>query len=233
MITVSAEIRWFGRDQPPTGLDAFFDVDQALVRIEEPRDDGYLTPDPAWHEVGIKIRDEMLEAKGPVDMGRSIHLPSIGSVLARGWSKWSMKPDLGDRKNHFTAEFLRSGPTAFVRKVRQLRRYVPNWEGQVPSGASPVSNADPSSAPIRICSVELTHVTLRRDAEEPQVGWTFGFEAIGDYLDDAYAILSTTALAVVEQQDRDTLAVLSKSDFRSYPAWLSVGPLLADEELRP
>lgn len=85
---LTAELRWFWKEKPPEGLNAWFGAE----RVEPLRTDVYLR-DPSQDELGLKRRDRAFEVKGLVAQLTSLDEGPFGGVIEL-WSKW----ELGHRR---------------------------------------------------------------------------------------------------------------------------------------
>ncbi|HEX6040529.1 hypothetical protein [Longimicrobium sp.] len=196
---VSAEVRWFWRDEPPGGLEAWFrdaDAHGCPAGDEEARADVYLR-DPGQTELGIKRRggNEEVEVKALVSVIRDgvAAPPFVGP--AETWTK-------------VRARGLDFAASVTTHKARRLRTFETG-------GAEPVEMRPGSPAPPVGCNVELTRVTVNGD-----VWWTLGFESFGPPRTLTDSLRATTALLATRRPPR-----LGDGLQASYPAWLAqLGP---------
>lgn len=189
---VSAEIRWFWRDDPPAGLDEWFrdaGVHGCPVGDPETRIDVYLR-DPGQTELGIKRRgaNPGVEVKALVSVVRDgvAARPFEGPVET--WTKVS-------------TEALDFTPSVTTQKVRWMRTFDTG-------AAVPV---EVRSSPRVGCAVELTCVTVGDD-----VWWTLGFEAFG-----AAGTLENSLRAAAALLAARRPPALGDGLRASYPSWLA------------
>ncbi len=194
---VSAEIRWFWRDDPPAGLENWFrdaHTHGCPAGDEETRTDVYLH-DPGQTELGVKRRGGAsgMEVKALVSVIRDgvDAPPFVGPVET--WTK------IGTRALEFPSSLT-------LRKVRWTRTF--DTGGAAPAEVPPGrGRAMPSVG----CSVELTRVTVDDD-----VWWTLGFESFGP-LRTAESRLRATASLLAARRPPS----LGDGLRASYPAWLA------------
>lgn len=206
VMQISAEIRWFWRAAPPTGLEAWF---------REPREacfacgggqlrlDEYLS-DPGQTEMGVKRRGgkKGVEVKGRVvQIERTLEVaPFVGPVEI--WAKWSSE-----------ALEVPCDRTVKTIKRRWLRKF--DTAGPFPVEVAltekelPVDSHRP--LPVRGCNVEVTEVTVTPGGN----WWTLGFEAFGSMATIGNDLRRVTeALADTRPPD------LTGGLIASYPLWL-------------
>ena len=198
---VSAELRWFWKDEPPRKIsDWFHGGDVRAGGGSALRRDRYF-PHEGEPELGLKTRDEdgagaQVEIKGLVAT-----LPPRGLELdlrrLEIWCKWStsVRP---------------TGPGLLVVKQRWLRKFAADL-GEIPL-TKDEQDAQPGprrGLPAAGCTIELTKVVL---PDPGDTWWTLGFEAFGD-LDRVCGVLART-LRTRGPPCADPEAELS------YPAWL-------------
>src|SRR5258707_15624969 len=108
---VSAEIRWFWKEDLPPGVEAWFRRGACGPGGGKLRTDEYLV-DPMQHELGLKKRDggRGIEVKGLVALRAKTAAPLDARVQI--WSKWT--------SDSLTIDHL---PRVVVRKIRWLRKY--------------------------------------------------------------------------------------------------------------
>lgn len=204
---ISAEIRWFWPDEPPTGLQAWFcnaGNKYCAAGGGKTRMDEYLY-DPYQFELGLKRRGgkDGVEVKGLIEIRRDglVMIPFTGSVEI--WTKWT-----SERLE------LQSNSTVSTQKRRWLRKFdtalaLPQ---EIPLGADEKPLDKQRPIPTFGCNVELTEVTLKN----AKVWWTLGFESFGTIEaieDHLRAVAMTLADRRPPKLDDGLLA--------NYPAWLS------------
>jgi hypothetical protein len=195
---VSAELRWFWKDEPPRAIEDWFHGGGIPAGGgRKLRRDCYF-PHRGEPELGVKTRDEgggneQVEIKGLV----AIRPPRGLDLDVRRieiWCKWStsVRP---------------AGPALLVEKMRWLRKFadgveeIPLMEDEQPEQRRTLSGAG--------CNVELTKVVL---PEQGDLWWTLGFEAFGG-LDRVYRLLAQTL------RTRPPPCANPEAEL-SYPAWL-------------
>ncbi|HEY9421972.1 MAG TPA: hypothetical protein VIW92_11205 [Thermoanaerobaculia bacterium] len=204
---LSAEIRWFWPENPPSGLKDWFvnaSGDVFAAGGGKPgREDEYLR-DPKQVELGIKRRGggKGIEVKGLVVecLGDLAAGPFVGPIEL--WTKWVSEPLKID-----------GIPTIKIKKQRWLRKF----DG---GGSSPKEirlDADEKLAekeelPTRGCNVELTYVQI---ADQGGDWWTLGFEAFGT-ISTVEADLRAVAATLNQRQPPR----LEGGLLASYPMWL-------------
>jgi hypothetical protein len=201
-VLVSAELRWFWRDAPPAGLEAWFRSGPYPPGGGTPRTDEYLV-DIGQLELGLKRRNAKtgVEVKGLVAVRGTSSAPLEGRVQI--WCKWTSEA--------LTIDHL---PRVAVHKTRWLRKYDTSGAGVSEVELDP--HEQPHHFPHRLlergCQFEL--VALRLD-DDGGAWWSLGFEAFGE-------------LATLEQSLHQTLAHVLPGAPRleaglelSYPAWLA------------
>lgn len=202
---VTAEIRWFWRDDEPRDVLDWFvsaDVHGEPTATPPSRVDRYLV-DGQQAELGIKARGGRhgVEIKGLVDAhAASLDIaPFVGPVEI--WSKWWT-----------SAMSLDAGSTIAIAKTRQVRAFET-------TGASPLEATKHLAAwlsgavplPSRGCNVEITRV----ETPDGQLAWTMALEAYGD-LSTVSADLVATAEAMADRRPPG----FRNAECLSYPAWL-------------
>jgi len=198
----SAEVRWFWRNECPQQVHDWFFKTGLPPGGGYPRIDRYL-PQPNDAEIGIKERGGTsgLEVKGLVTTRRSPALAAVASHVEI-WCKWScIIPN------------LKLAGEVSVTKTRWLRKFDTSELARVeiPLG----SNEEPKSgyvAPVQGCNVELTEV---RRLNQPDVWWTIGFEAFGDF-----DTVPDNLMRVILPERSMLADMVSSGALLSYPAWL-------------
>ena len=199
---VSAELRWFWKNEPPKGLDTWFRSGRFPVGGGRLRRDEYLI-DPSQIELGIKKRGGgSVELKGLVCFGRTLPKPFEGRIQL--WSKWSSNALSIDRF-----------PRLVVAKTRWLRKFdtgsvrVQELELGEDEGLRDKSARPPDCG----CLLELVAIETGDDATR---WWSLAFEAFGP-LDSVEASLERTAMEMGEPSPPS----LENASQLSYPEWLS------------
>jgi hypothetical protein len=201
---VSAEIRWFWKDVPPSGLKDWF-ISEAVHGCEagggNRRDDKYLV-DKEQDELGIKQRG----GKPGVE---------IKSLVADKYATLSEEPFAGPIQIWVkqATEVLEIEPNIVITKQRWLRGY--DTSGPTPIEIPLDQDEKPKDGrklPENGCNVELTQVSLPTG----QVWWTLGFEAFGG-LDTVAASLVATAKHLAKRNPPE----LKGGQCQSYPEWLA------------
>jgi hypothetical protein len=201
---LSAEIRWFWNDAPPSGLKDWFlseTVHGCAAGGGNTRDDKYLV-DKKQDELGIKQRGD----KPGVE---------IKSLVADKYATLSEEPFAGSIQIWVkqTTEVLEIEPNIITSKQRWLRTY--DTSGPSPAEIPLDQEEKPQGGrnlPDTGCNVELTQVTLPTG----QVWWTLGFESFGD-LSSVIDSLTTTAEFLAKRNPPD----LAGGHLYSYPEWLA------------
>ena len=200
---VSAEIRWFWRSAPPTGLEDWFckaESHGCPAGGGKARVDEYLR-DLSQPELGLKRRGgkKGVEVKGLVAVLWSglVAAPFAGPVEI--WGKW-------------TSETLELIPVVSVEKLRWLRKFdtSSSWPLEIPLNdeEKPI---DMRPLPTLGCNVELTQVKL----PDGGVWWTLGFEAFG-----ALSTLANDLQAVSTVFASRQPPALGEGWRTNYPRWL-------------
>jgi hypothetical protein len=193
---ISAEIRYFWKDSPPTGVEAWFrggEKHPFPTGEGELREDQYVR-DATQGELGIKRRGKKagLEVKGFVSPGRSA-LPAPFAGQVEVWGKWS-----------FASLEPGAGSTVTIEKQRWLRKFE--------TGGPKAQEMPIDVLPAEGCNVELTKLRVN----DGDVWWTLGLEAFGT-LWTVERNLGLAANALVERSP----PVFSPQVTASYPSWLS------------
>ena len=203
---VTAEIRWFWRDDPSRELVDWFastTVHGGAHAVPPERVDRYLID--GWRaELGIKARGgrEGVEIKGLVD-ARAAEItsgPFAGPVEI--WSKWWTN-----------ALSLDSDRTVAIGKRRWMRAF--DTTGPSPADATMhVAEWLRGSRPIpgRGCNVEVTRVST----SDGQVWWTMGYESYG-----ALSTVAADLKVVADVMSSRRPPPMSGATCQSYPAWLA------------
>ena len=196
---VSAELRWFWRDEPASEIkDWFHGGDVPAGGGRKLRRDRYF-PHRGEPELGVKFRDEGSEQEQVEIKGLVATRPPRGLELdvrrIEVWCKWStsLRP---------------AGPGLLVEKQRWLRKFadgveeIPLREDEQPEQRRVLSAAG--------CNVELTRIVL---PDQGDIWWTLGFEAFGG-LDRVCRLLAQTL------RTRPPPCADPEHEL-SYPAWLA------------
>lgn len=207
---LSAEIRWFWQNSPPSGLEDWFRNPGRGAYPpgggeSEPREDEYLR-DENQCELGIKIRGrngQGVEVKGLVsaELGDLSVGPFEGTIEL--WCKWASLP-----------LELKPDSTIRIRKRRLLRKF--DTRGSAPHEIELAENERPKdpTAPLpdQGCNVELTRIHIPAN---DQIWWTLGFESFGS-LDTVEKSLQSVAATLTARQRPE----LDGGSRASYPVWL-------------
>lgn len=192
---VSAEIRWFWRNNPPAGFETWFrreDAHGCPSSDEEARTDVYFR-DAEQTELGIKRRGASagVEIKSLV----STVYDGVAAAPFKGpveiWTKVKTKP-------------LDFAASVALWKTRWLRTFDT-------SSTAPTEVPPGRPGPSVGCNLELTRVTVDGDT-----WWTIGFEAFGP-LATVHESLRATANVLAARRP----PVLTDGLYASYPAWLA------------
>ncbi|HEV7280937.1 MAG TPA: hypothetical protein VGN57_12100 [Pirellulaceae bacterium] len=205
---LSAEFRWFWKDDPPAGLYDWFCEGQGSICAAggggEIRQDVYLR-DPRQPQLGIKRRG----GKPGVEIKSLFaiwELP-IGSIFAAPIQLWV--------KQTSTALELPEGATIRTSKTRRLRTFdlTGGAPQEIPLGPAE-SPLNPSQAPpARGCNVELTKVVV-----EGQTWWTLGFESF--QASDGLNTIEHDTWRTAEEMASRNPPPLGTPLLASYPEWL-------------
>ncbi len=216
---ISAEVRWFWKEEAPFELKEWFH--DPAVHGRSPgggppaRYDIYLVTESS--ELGIKVRgvkgrdtermgpNGPLELKGLVGEHHQTRDPGPFSAPIQLWCKWTVLGiDLGQARR------------CRVSKTRWLRKFDTSGHPpvEVPLGLDemPLEHTNGLDMPVRGCNVELTEVRL----DDGRVWWTFCFEAYGDMGTVIKDIRSTSDILSMRGPAPD----LSSGSLFSYPMWL-------------
>ena len=206
---LSAEIRWFWQDNPPSGLESWFKNSGHGVHAPggggpDPRVDEYFR-DPSQRELGLKIRGRAnhgIEIKGLVaaDLGGLSTAPFTGSIEL--WCKWISAP-----------LELKHGSTIAIHKWRLLRKFDASGSSLREielAGEMPKDKNAP--LPEHGCNVELTRIEIPANG---QTWWTLGFESFGTMTTVGEDLRATAATLAARQPPS-----LGGGLLASYPAWL-------------
>jgi hypothetical protein len=196
---LSAEVRWFWSDDAPVDLKNWFQFSGLKPGGGESRRDIYFH-EKSNCELGVKIRGEnppfgAVEIKGLLAILSARGLPSAATSIQL-WCKWrsALVPD---RLGFITD------------KRRWLRKFVAADDVREIALGPNEKTLDGSALPISGCNVELTRVTIEREAK---VWWTLGFEAFGD-LSEVAAELRKVMVQLQPPVPGGSLEL-------SYPAWI-------------
>lgn len=199
---VSAEVRWFWRNECPDGVRTWFFKSGLPPGGGRPRIDRYL-PQPSNAELGIKERGDAagLEIKGLVAARTSPALAELARHLEI-WCKWScVTPDL-----KLTAAVA-------LTKTRWLRRFDTSKPARVEIPFD--ADEQPESGYALLgqgCNIELTEV---RGLSRTDVWWTLGFEAF-----DGIEAAPTNLLRTILPEKAILAGIVSSGALLSYPGWL-------------
>lgn len=210
---VSAEIRWFWRDEVPGLRDWFLDpIHHGFAPGGgEERIDVYLR-DQSQEELGIKLRgvkgdkkdDESkeVEIKGLVSVveGQLNEGPFVGDIEI--WTKWkSNQLTLSDKDSLIS-----------IKKRRWLRKFDADGTSLIEIELGADERPLKRQLPDRGCNIEFTEIEIQ---DNGQVWWSFGFES--------FANLSTVEMGV--RAAAKEIATRNPKEFTggllaSYPKWL-------------
>jgi hypothetical protein len=200
---VSAELRWFWKDAPPRGLEAWYRSGPFPPGGGSLRRDEYLL-EPLQTELGLKKRggDHGVDVKGLVSIGTALPKPFAGRIEL--WTKWVS-----------TALSIDHLPRVVVAKTRWLRKFDTAGPDvrELALGPDEQLLDRSKSPPDRGCLVELVSIQLG-DSAAP---WSaLAFESFGP-LDSVQESLRRTALHVAQR----TPPPLEEGLQLSYAEWLS------------
>lgn len=205
---LSAEFRWFWKDELPAGLYEWFCEGQGSVCAagggRKAREDLYLR-DPKQPQLGIKRRGEQpgVEIKS---LFATWEIPTE-SVFAAPIQLWG--------NQNSTALDLPEGTTIRTSKTRRLRKFAMTDAAptEIPLGPDESPRDKSLAPPGRGCDVELTKVVV-----EGQTWWTLGFEsfqASGDLNTIEHDVRRTA-----EEMASRNPPPLGSPLVASYPEWL-------------
>jgi hypothetical protein len=201
---VSAEIRWFWKEEIPVGIrDWFFQGEPRPGGGPPFRTDRYISQVNS-NQIGIKERGGKhgFEIKGLVATSKREELKRIASYFEI-WCKWSCIAPYLDRAEKVTTH-----------KTRWLRKFDTAGSEIIQIPLDENGNPKPGYIrPSQGCNVELTKVEI---PDQSQVWWTLGFEAFGDI---TTAQLSLLRVAIPEDSTLSDL--VPTGHFMSYPAWIA------------
>ena len=195
---ISAEIRWFWRNEPAPGLRGWF-MNSGFHNSQpggvSERTDEYLQ-NRGETELGIKIRggDEGVDIKGLVEVKKNglSSEPFTGPIEI--WTKWRCEYIKLELKN-----------TIAVEKERWMRMFDT-------TSADPMEiNLEGKQLPSRGCGIEMTRLSVKNET-----WWTFGFEAFGT-LDTIEKDLHSVASLLASQNPPP----LGDAVIHSYPSFLN------------
>lgn len=202
---VSAELRWFWRDEP-TAVNEWFGNSAIHGQVaagggKDPRIDEYLS-DPGEGELGIKLRGgkDGVEIKGLVQAcaNRLQVGPFCGPMEI--WTKW-------------THQTLALNPSSLIKtqKLRWVRKFDTTGSSCKEIALDQSEKPTPDrELPKRGCNVELTRIRIAHED-----WWTFAFEAFAE-LSNVVDSLRDVAQVLA---DRDP-PTLPQGLVASYPKWL-------------
>ncbi|MGZ8222097.1 MAG: hypothetical protein ACXWT0_10655 [Methylobacter sp.] len=203
---LSAEVRWFWPNEPPSGLQAWFchaDSQWCAAGGGEARVDEYLC-DPYQRELGLKRRGGKsgVEIKGlvAVTWGGLLISPFTGPIEI--WAKWT-----SERLE------LQSNSTVSTTKLRYLRKFDTTFAfpEEIPLGTDERPLDKQRQLPNIGCNVELTQVTFANG----KIWWTLGFEAFGTIRTIENDLRAVATILASRQPP-----ILHGGLQASYPAWL-------------
>jgi hypothetical protein len=200
---ISAELRWFWKDAPPSGLESWFRSGSFPPGGGILRRDEYLL-DPSQTELGLKKRGggSGVEVKGLIGFGTTIPGPFAARVQL--WAKWASKTVSIDHLPRIVA-----AKTRWVRKfdttTADIRELVLDASEQ-PKDRS-------TSPPECGCLIEFVDIQL---GDAQIAWWGLAFEAFGP-LDSVQESLRRTT----ERVAHPTPPSLEGGFELSYPEWFS------------
>jgi hypothetical protein len=199
---VSAEMRWFWREQCPADLGGWFFRLLPKAGGGVPRHDEYVPQDCC--ELGVKKRGSKvgLEVKGLIGTLRSPEILAFGAPYAELWCKWRVNDFPVDKSKSVVIEKFR-----WIRKLDTSDRTV----REIPLGADELP-LDRGPLPRQGCNLTLTKLKIAR---VPDTWWTFCFESFGDLQS------VRTNLEAATKHAKSMSIPLPDGAFLSYPAWLS------------
>ena len=213
----STEVRWFFAGELPDAVRTWFDRGD-LVRREPERTDEYIQL-PDCRTASLKIREGRLEVKARTHAPEAVTYADNVEALRDGWIKWSSNI-IDEQPLRQLVERADEG-RILVTKQRLLRTFALGGEDPEVVDGSEVwlDNG---------CQVELTRISVRAAAVEPEAGisdggsapstwWSLSFEAFGEP-DRIAANLDRTAAWIFAKPPP---VKLPRQASRSYPAWLS------------
>jgi hypothetical protein len=199
---VTAEKRWFWKDDCPQDLAAWFESSGLAPGGGAVRIDEYLL-DKNQKEIGVKKRGN----KRGVELKGLVGVEAIDATAAFGgtveiWCKWSSE----------TLE-LKGCPTLKVEKLRRLRRFSVERSVVAEIGLDederPVARAQSKEG----VDFEMSRLLVGNHRER---WWTFGVEAFG-----SLASAAANFGKVVETLTLFPVHAVEDVEELSYPAWLT------------
>ncbi len=203
MFTVTtAEIRWFLRGYPESGLSEWLQGLNGIFEEQEPRDDLYLLF-PGQEGLGIKLREGRLEFKKRLGVSRD-HLlgPATGQVET--WIKWSFQAATGIHSEG--AQLEGSGHWITVSKKRYLQKYGIDPEGSLvlpPSGGYPEMGIVAELSGLQINGADW---------------WTIGLECFGR-AGEVQALLLANGDRILKDIP---VTALHPANCMGYPEWIGM-----------
>jgi hypothetical protein len=204
-VLISAEIRWFWRNDLPLTLDTWF-CDRTVhghpAGGGQSRTDAYML-DVEQRELGLKNRGDQpgVEVKGLIGpASASLDAPPFSAPIEL-WGKWTSKQ-------------LSLGASIAIEKQRWLRKFdaTASPPVEIPLNSDERATDGGGSLPKVGCNVELTRILT----PSREVWWTLGFEAFGP-LDSVEASLHAVARHLATRKPPQ----LTGGRVCSYPTWLS------------
>lgn len=209
---LSAELRWFWKDELPEGLFEWFCEGRGETCAAgggKVRQDVYLR-DPKQSELGIKRRGEepgveikSLVATRQIPLG---HFPGLTAAPLQIWVKQTS-----------TALELPQNATIRSTKTRRLRKFdmTGGASTEIPLGPDEALLNKSQEPPARGCNVELTKVVV-----EGQTWWTLGFESFQS--SGSLNTIESDALRTAEEMASRNPPPFGTPLVASYPEWLSL-----------
>lgn len=147
---VSAEMRWFWREQCPADLEGWFFRLLPKAGGGVPRHDEYVPQDCC--ELGVKKRGSKvgLEVKGLIGTLRSPEILAFGAPYAELWCKWRVNDFPVDKSKSVVIEKFR-----WIRKLDTSDRTV----REIPLGADELP-LDRGPLPRQGCNLTLTKLKI-------------------------------------------------------------------------
>ena len=209
---LSAELRWFWRNQCPDLFDWFVaraDHGFAAGGGAKTRADDYLA-DAGQVELGIKIRGDVgSNAAKPAG-------PEIKGLIDAAYAQCDIRPFSGAIEfwSKWDSRVLEVPPSKRIRtlKTRWLRKFESATGRLVEIELDEKEDRrDRKDLPGAGCNVELTEVRI-----EGETWWTFGFESFGPVSSLNASLLATAGLLAARQPPAFEAGVI-----QSYPKWLA------------
>jgi hypothetical protein len=198
MLYPSAEIRWFFKGVPGSGLESWFR--QSLTGVGGgTRTDFYLKR--TGKELTVKLREGRVEAKQRQWKEADFVVKRTVTGQMEGWNKWSF--DLQEAED--CMQLVRDHPEAWlaVRKRRLMRTFITELDE--------ITETQAGSFPESGCNAELTFL----EAEDSK-WYSIGLEAFG-VSRDLRGLLHSIAEFIF---DEDFPLLLTSSNSLGYAAWI-------------